>query len=112
MRRSVRRGQLLLSFLRPTFDALLPPSLRALLGAESVAAAELSAAAVSAAAELSAEAVSAAAELSAEAVSAAPEPEALALVSAAAELSAEAVSVHCEVDNSEHRKIFVLTNIG
>ena len=61
------RGQLLLSFLRPTFDALLPPSLRALLGAESVA---------------------------------------------AAELSAEAVSVHCEVDNSEHRKIFVLTNIG
>ena len=79
-----------MSFLRPTFDALLPPSLRALLGAESVAAAELSA----------------------EAVSAAPEPEALALVSAAAELSAEAVSVHCEVDNSEHRKIFVLTNIG
>ena len=85
----------LLSSTSLTFD-VLPPSLHVLLEAESVVVAQLSEA-VFVVAELSAEVVFVAAELS-EAVF--------------AELSAEVVFVHFEVDNSEHRKIFVLTNIA
>jgi len=82
----------LLSGTSLTFD-VLPPSLHVLLEAESVVVAQLSEAVF---AEPSAEVVFVAVGLS-EAVF--------------AELSAEVAFVHFEVDNSEHRSLFVLTNI-